>query len=102
MTLIRPQFAERASLMIPSREFVRLYVSPAIDDWKAAPDAVHRAVAALIQIDILAEVVFEHLKARGAYPRKPPHQPNTGKNSGRASLCSALLGTLTTATSTAS
>ena len=44
------------------------YVYPAIASWKGERDAKHLAIHAIAQIDIMAEVVLNHLKANGVEP----------------------------------
>jgi hypothetical protein len=51
------------------RDFFNQYVRPALADCEAEPAALHRAVSALINIDALAETVWNATK-----PTKSPSQ----------------------------
>lgn len=55
--------------MSPS-EFISEYVDPAVALWRADTNSKVLAMCAVSQIDILAEVVFNHLKGTAQAPAK--------------------------------
>lgn len=48
------------------RDFFETIVKPAIRSWEAERTAIHLAVHALAQIDILAEEIFRHFEVSGS------------------------------------